>query len=74
MGFRKIVNKPINYRRKGVNVTGGINAVIAGNTDERGNSTHVRSSSRNRVIQRGGQTIVETDTEGSDYTEKEVKG
>jgi hypothetical protein len=69
MGFRKIVNKPINIRRPGLNVSGGINAVVAGNEGERGNSLHVSSKSRNRIIQRGGKTIVETDSEGSEYTE-----
>lgn len=58
MRFRKVVNRPVEVDEDGVRVTGGINAVVSANVNERGPS---RSwvSSRQRIVQRGGETVVD---------------
>jgi hypothetical protein len=56
MKVKKVINEPINEQQDGVNVAGGINAVISANVGESGSSTSV--SSRQRIVQRDGKTEV----------------
>jgi hypothetical protein len=75
MPIRKIINRPLNYRKDGVNVAGGISGAIVTNTGEPNSRTSSSVRSHNRVVQRNGQTIVdETTTEiGEEPTIKEVE-
>jgi len=54
---KKVVRKEIDHDADGVHVAGGINAVIAANVNESG-STHTRVSSRRRIVQKNGKTMV----------------
>jgi hypothetical protein len=73
--IRKIINEAIDEERDGVRVTGGVNAVVAATVNESGASAGrsrsvSRVSSRQRIVQRNGETVVhehhvETD-DGSD--------
>jgi hypothetical protein len=54
MKIRKIIHKKVRHNKKGVNVVGDIDAVIAANIDEGGTRSHV--SSRQRIVQRSGRT------------------
>jgi hypothetical protein len=56
MKFKRVINKQINEKKDGVNVAGGINAVVSGNVGESGSKTSV--SSRQRIVQRDGKTEV----------------
>lgn len=51
------INKVIRKKLKGDSVAGGVNAVIAANINEPG-STHTSVSSKQRIVQRNGKTIV----------------
>ena len=65
MNIRKLIEKRIRHSSGGVDVVGDVNAVIAANVDERGSTSQV--SSRQRVVQRSGETVVsetQTTTEG----------
>jgi hypothetical protein len=57
MKYRKVINEPIEIDEDGVSVRGGVNAVIAANVNEPGDS-HVSSRQRVRVVQRNGKTEV----------------
>ncbi len=50
MRIRKVINEPIDVERDGVNIAGGVNAVVAANVNEPGSTTSV--SSRQRIVQR----------------------
>lgn len=43
MNFRKVIERRIRHRTGGVDVAGDVNAVVAANVGERGQSTHVSS-------------------------------
>ena len=58
MNVRKLIQRRIRERRGGVDVVGDVNAAISANVAERGGSSHV--SSRQTVVQRGGETTVRT--------------
>ncbi|HWB72600.1 MAG TPA: hypothetical protein VG452_10295 [Egibacteraceae bacterium] len=58
MRFRKVVNRPVEVDEDGVRVAGGVNAVVSANVNERGPSRS-RVSSRQRIVQRGGKTVVD---------------
>jgi hypothetical protein len=67
MNVRKILQRRIRHSGGGVNAVGDINAVVAGNVNEPGSHTHVSTSQRTRVVQRGGETkVYEQTTEGED--------
>ncbi|MFP5298120.1 MAG: hypothetical protein ACLGHL_03935 [Actinomycetota bacterium] len=50
MKVRRVINRTIDHEGDGVNVKGGINAVVAANVGEKGSSTHV--SSKQRIVQK----------------------
>lgn len=50
MKVRRVIKRTIDHEEDGVNVKGGINAVIAANVGEKSTSTHV--SSKQRIVQR----------------------
>ncbi len=54
MKVRKIINKRFG---KGSKVAGGLNAVISANVNEPGRNV-TRVSSTQRIVQRGGRTVV----------------
>jgi hypothetical protein len=54
MRIRKVIDKTIRTRRRGVNVAGDIQGVIAANVNEPG-TTVVSSTSRNRIVQTSGR-------------------
>ena len=56
MKFKKVINERIDEKKDGVNVAGGVNAVISANVGESGSKTSV--SSRQRIVQRDGKTEV----------------
>ena len=64
MQIRKIIQKQI--RGEGKGTVGSVNAAIAANVNEPGDS-HTSVSSKQRIVQRGGRTVVheERHTEGS---------
>jgi len=57
MKIRKVINKPFRRKGEGVDVAGAVNAVIAADVGEGGGS-HSRVTSRQRIVQRGGKTVV----------------
>ena len=70
MRIRKVLRKPITIDEDGLQVSGGIHAVISANVNEPGN-TSATSSQRVRIVQRAGKSRVETDPGN---TTKEVEG
>ena len=58
--MQKKMHKLIRYSKDGVNVVGDLNAAIS--TGE-GGVTKTSTKSRNRIVQRGGRTWTETETE-----------
>jgi hypothetical protein len=57
MKYRKVINKKLDDSSDGVNVAGGINAVIAANINEPG-TTHTSVSSKQTIVQKNGKTYV----------------
>lgn len=55
--IRKVVNRRFARRAGRSTVAGAVNAVVAANVKERG-ASHTRVSSRQRIVQRGGRTVV----------------
>jgi hypothetical protein len=49
--WRKVISERIRRSDGGVNVVGDVNAVVAGNVDEKGGS-HTHVSSKQRIVQR----------------------
>ncbi|HEX2232774.1 MAG TPA: hypothetical protein VHG69_05370, partial [Thermoleophilaceae bacterium] len=74
MKIRKVFKEQLKSRKKGVNAAGAVHAVISANVNEPG-STHTRVSSRQRVVQRGGRTVVESeevrDEDGTELPDRE---
>jgi hypothetical protein len=70
MRVRKVVQKRIRHEADGVNLAGDINAAFAANISEPGSQSHVRSSSRNRIVQRNGKTETITHSEFSDDSDQ----
>ena len=68
VNIRKVIQRRLRHRGEGVDVVGDVNAVIAANLNERGGSSSV--SSRQRVVQRDGRTVV-SETETSTGSEGE---
>jgi hypothetical protein len=57
MKLRKVIKRTIRHSKDGVNVAGGLNAVVNANVNEPGEaSTHVESTTR--IVQRNGRTEV----------------
>jgi hypothetical protein len=54
MKIRKTIRKDIKHRRKGVDVVGGVDAVISANVGEGGSESRVSSSQR--IVQRSRRT------------------
>ena len=63
MKIRKVIRKELDHDADGVHVAGAVNAVVAANVNESGDS-HTRVSSRQRIVQRKGKTTIDQDTEG----------
>jgi hypothetical protein len=61
MKVRRLIRKRLERQKDGVQVAAGVNAVVSANVNEPGSST--RASSRQRVVQRNGRTIVESEDE-----------
>jgi hypothetical protein len=66
MRVRRVINKKIDHQSDGLNVAGSINGAISANVNEPGSSTHVRTRSSNRIIQRGGKTQIFSDNQVDD--------
>jgi hypothetical protein len=66
MQIRRVVHKRLRKRSDGINLAGDLNAAIAGSVNEPGSHTYVRSTSRNRIVQRNGETEVTSDHHVSD--------
>jgi hypothetical protein len=63
MRFLKIIRKRLDHSQDGVNVAGGIDAVVSANVNEPGKSrTSVRS--RQTIVQRSGRTDQKSQDEG----------
>lgn len=56
MRFKKVIRRVLDEHRDGVDIAGGVNAVVAVNDGEDGTTTRV--SSRQRIVQRDGETVV----------------
>jgi hypothetical protein len=59
MKIRKLINKRLEHDEDGVQVAAAVNAAVSANVNEPGSTT--RASSRQRVVQRDGRTIVESE-------------
>ena len=57
MKIRKIVSRAFGKRSRAGSLAGGVNAAVVASVGEEG-STTARSSSRQRIVQRGGRTVV----------------
>jgi hypothetical protein len=74
MKIRKVFKEQLKSRTKGVNAASSVNAVVSANVNEPG-SSRTRVSSRQRVVQRGGRTHVESEEvrseDGSELPDRE---
>jgi hypothetical protein len=74
MKVRKVFKEQFKSRKKGVNTASAVNAVVSANVNEPG-SKRTRVSSRQRVVQRGGRTVVESeevrDEDGTELPDRE---
>lgn len=64
MGSEKRIRRILRIQKDGIDAVADVTANIATNVGERGSRTEVHSKSTSRVVQRSGETHVETD--GSD--------
>jgi hypothetical protein len=69
VNLRRIIERHLRSRTRGVNAAGDLHAVIAANAGESGAKTHVSSRSRHRVVQRGGRTVVDEHEHETDVGE-----
>jgi hypothetical protein len=71
VNLRKVIQRTLRHQKDGVNVAGGINAVVNANVNEPGESrTSVRS--RTRIVQRNGKTeVFEQETQSDPEEGKE---
>ena len=71
MNLRKVIQRTLRHSKDGVNVAGGLNAVVNANVNEPGESrTSVRS--RTRIVQRNGRTeVFEQETQSNPEEGKE---
>ena len=71
MNLRKVIHRTLRHSKDGVNVAGGIDAVVNANVNEPGESrTSVRS--RTRIVQRNGRTeVFEQETQSNPEEGKE---
>jgi hypothetical protein len=60
--IRKVIAEERSHNKDGVSVAGGVNAVIAANVNEPHSKTSV--SSRRRIVQRSGKTVIDEKSEG----------
>jgi hypothetical protein len=56
VNIRKVIERRMSRRGKGVNAAGDVHAVIAANVGEERSHTHVSSRSRQPIVQRSGRT------------------
>jgi hypothetical protein len=77
--FRKIIRRRIDKNSGSARVAGAVNAVVSANVNEPG-VHHTKVSSHQRVVQRGGRTVVEEDeraggrADGTSPTQEEADG
>ncbi len=64
MNVRKIIQRRLRHRGGGVDVVGDVNAVVAANVNEPGGNSSV--SSRQRIVQRDGRTVVSETSAAAD--------
>ena len=57
MKINRVIRRKLKGDSEGQGIAGGVNAVIAANINEPGHS-HTSVSSKQRIVQRGGKTIV----------------
>ena len=58
MNLKKVIEKRLRHGGKGVNVAGGIDAVVSATSGEPGTTNRVSHRQRTRIVQRGGRTEV----------------
>jgi hypothetical protein len=68
--MQKKIHKLIRYSKDGVNLVGDINAAFS--TGE--GVTRTSTTSRNRIVQRGGRTWTESEIDGSTENKEENNG
>lgn len=51
MKVRKVINRPIDISADGVNISGGVNAVVSASVDEKGGTNSVSKRQTIRVVQ-----------------------
>ena len=71
MKFRKVIDEPIAVDEDGVQIAGGLNAVIEANVGEADPTAHVSSKRKTRIVQRGGKTVVHEDARETRANEHE---
>jgi hypothetical protein len=54
----KVISKTLRREGKAAQVAGRIDAAIAANVNEPGGATRSRTSTRQRIVQRSGRTVV----------------
>lgn len=71
MNLRKVIQRTLRHDKDGVNVAGGLSAVVNANVNEPGETrTSVRSSTR--IVQRNGRTeVFEQETQSTPEEGKE---
>jgi hypothetical protein len=71
VNLRKVIQRTLRHEKDGVNVAGGINAVVNANVNEPGETrTSVRS--KTRIVQRNGRTeVFEQETQSDPEEGKE---
>jgi hypothetical protein len=62
MQLRKVIEKRLRHEARGVNLAGGVNAVVSANVNETGRAA-TRVSSREHIVQRSGRAGVFDDEE-----------
>jgi hypothetical protein len=69
MKVRKLFKKSLRHEDDDVQMAGSVNAVVSANVNEPGSRVRASSRQRQRIVQREGRTIVE-----SEETEQESSG
>ena len=61
MKIEKVVRKRLEGKGDGVDIAGALNVAVAANVNEKG-SSRSSISTRQRIVQRGGETVVSEET------------
>jgi hypothetical protein len=71
---RKTVKEKVEKRGDGVSFVAAVNAVVTGNVGEEEGMTSTSASSRQRIVQRSGRTVVHSEHRAESHGEAPAEG